>query len=100
MEKGDKVYSLWMADTFTGGKFGFWVDEYEVFDPAPQGSSQILLRTPTRDHITSRNPSEIYPSREAAYEAAIGMLTNRMHQIQDHIAQIRQEHLPPVEAHA
>lgn len=97
MEKGDKVYSLWLTDTFSSGKFGFWIDEYEVFDPTPQGSSQILLRTPNRDHITSRMPTEIYSSREAAYESVISMLAKRVRQIQEHIDQIKKDYLTPVE---
>lgn len=91
MEKGDKVYSMWMTDTFSYGKFSFWVDEYEVFDPAPAGIAHVILRVAGRDHITSRAPTEIYPSREAAHAAVIAMLEERIQKIQAQIAEIHQK---------
>jgi hypothetical protein len=98
MEKGDTVYTFWMTDSFVGDRFGFWVDAYEVFDPAPAGSTMILLKAPGRDHITSRAPSEVFASKELAHAAAVAILRERIAKIQAQIDTITAEHLTPAEA--
>lgn len=76
MEKGDKVYTAYVSDSFDIGRgFSAWVDEYTVLNP-DIGENLMLLKGPYGGN-TVRTPDEVYTSKLAAQEAIIAGLKRR-----------------------
>lgn len=77
MEKGDKVYTAYVSDSFNNNVgFSAWVDEYTVLNP-DVGEGLILLKGPYGSTVV-RTPDEIYDSKLAAQEAVVAGLKRRV----------------------
>lgn len=90
MEKGQKVWTLYMSNQFeTGSGFSGWIDEYEVIN-SDVGENLMVLRGKYGSAVT-RTPAEVYTTKQAAQEAMIAAIHTRVSAALKQIQKIESE---------
>jgi hypothetical protein len=77
MEKGDKVYLLYVSDQFDMSRgFSGWIDEYTIINP-DVGEGLTLMRGPYGS-VVARTTDDIYTVKLEAQQAMLAALKRRV----------------------